>query len=321
MQYSKFTVDETPWCAWEWDLGKQNLNFIEGVDPHYFTYLARSYANSPDEEQEHRADLALRAAYSHGLETFFAFLFAALQAPDCVIGWVHRYEIYNLKSLLEKVNHRQQINIKVDIESVSWKSIANTLLLFSLEDKDKDKETRLKQKFATLWRKFADDFLEPSFTPEYNSIKHGFRAKSGGIRVAFGRESEPGVAAPPQNMHLWGESEFGSTFFTVEPLDKSKHNFRLLRHSRGWQLERFYIGLHLISDSLQNILSFLKISNGVDPSTVEFVFPSPESLFDEPWKKHPSLSGMSMNSVIMSEHISPFSGDEILSIYKVDDTE
>jgi len=200
MQYSKFVVDETPWCAWEWDLEKQNLNFIEGVDPHYFSYLARSYVYSPDEEQEHRAALALRAAYSHGLETLFAFLFAAIQAPDCVIGWVHKYEIPNLKSLLEKVNHSQQINAKVEIASVSWKNIANTLLLFSLDDKDK--ETRLKQKFAELWQKFADDFLEPSFRPEYNSIKHGFRTKSGGIRVAIGRENQLGFPASPQNMHI-----------------------------------------------------------------------------------------------------------------------
>lgn len=319
MQYSKFAVDETPWCVWEWDLHKQNLGFIESVDPQYFTYLAGSYANSPDDEQEHRAALALRAAYSHGLETLFAFLFAALQAPDCVIGWVHKYEIYNLKSLLDKVNHRQQINNKVEIVSVSWKNIANALLLFVLDDKDK--ESRLKQHFAQLWQRFADDFLEQSFTPEYNSIKHGFRAKSGSMKLAIGREDQPGIPALPQNMRMWGQSEFGSTFFTVEPLDQSKHNFRLLKHYRGWQLERFYIGLHLISDSLQNILSFLKIANGVDPSTVEFVWPNPESLFEEPWKKHPSLGGINMNSVILPEHITPFTADEILSVYNVDEND
>src|SRR3989304_3703054 len=97
MQYSKFAVDETPWCAWEWDLKKQNLAFIEGVDPTYFEFLARVYVNLPDSDQEHKAALALRTAYSHGIETFFALLFAAIQAPDCVIGWVHKYEIHHLK--------------------------------------------------------------------------------------------------------------------------------------------------------------------------------------------------------------------------------
>jgi|SRR3989304_1336452 len=316
MQYSKFAVDETPWCAWEWDLKKQNLAFIEGVDPTYFEFLARVYVNLPDSDQEHKAALALRTAYSHGIETFFALLFAAIQAPDCVIGWVHKYEIHHLKSLLEKVNQRQYINTKIDMAAITWKNLSNALLIFTLDDKEKEK--RIKQKFAVAWQKLANDFLEPSFAPEYNSIKHGFRAKSGGFRVAMGRENQPGVPPPPENMHLWGESEFGSTFFTVGPLDKSKHNFRLLKHSRGWQLENFYFGLHLISLSLQNVLSFLKVANGVDPSTVEFAWPNPESLFDEPWKKHPTLSGISMNSVITVEQITPFSDDEILSRYKID---
>ncbi len=216
------------------------------------------------------------------------------------------------------MNHRQQINTKVDITSISWEKIAESLLLFSFDDKDKEK--RIKQKFAVLWKRFADDFLEPSFAPEYNSIKHGFRAKSGGFWLAIGREDSPDIPAPADRMHLLGKSEFGSTFFTVESLDKNKRNFRLLKHSRGWQLERFYVGLHLISDSLQNILSFLKIANGIAPSNVEFVWANPESLFDEPWKQHSSLSGMSMNSIVTPEHISPFSADEILSIYRVDDS-
>mgnify|MGYP003434719958 FL=1 len=83
-------------------------------------------------------------------------------------------------------------------------------------------------------------------------------------------------------------------------------------------IRKILYGPHLISDSLQNILSFLKIVNGVEPSKVEFAWPSPESLFEEPWKKYPGLGGISMNNVITSEHISSFTGDEILSIYEVD---
>src|SRR5262245_57933106 len=125
MQYSKFAVDETPWCAWDWDLKEQNLNFIKGVDPTYFEYLAKVYVNSLDLEQEHKAALALRTAYSHGVETFFSFLFAAIQAPDCVIGWVHKYQIHDLKSLIEKVNHRQRVYTKVDIAPIAWENITN----------------------------------------------------------------------------------------------------------------------------------------------------------------------------------------------------
>jgi hypothetical protein len=122
-------------------------------------------------------------------------------------------------------------------------------------------------------------------------------------------------------MHLLGKSEFGSTFFTVEALDvetkdKAKRQFILLKHSRSWQIENFYFGLHLISLSLQNILSYLKIVNGVEPSQVQFAWPDDETHFQEPWKTHPSISGISMNNIITAENITPFSNEQILSVYK-----
>jgi hypothetical protein len=320
MQYSKFVVDDSAWCAWDWDLEKLNLNFINSIDPGYFEYLAQIYASS-DEKDEQNAALALRAAYSHGLETLFAFLFASIQAPDCVIGWVHKYEISQIRSLLQKVNTRRNILSKLKIDPISWKNISNTLLPFTLDNKEK--EISIKGNYARTWEKFADEFLNSTFAFEYNSIKHGLRAKSGGFWLAIGRENKPGKPESPDKMHLMGKSEYGSTFyevnlFDVKASDKSKRNFRLLNHSQNWQLEKFYIGLHLVSASLQNILSFLKIVNGVEPSSVEFTWPDDEEYFGELWKTSPGVSHMSMNNIILKEHIVPFSKDEILSLYKVD---
>jgi hypothetical protein len=39
MQYCKFAVDEKPFCVWEWDLRERNLEFINNLDPAYFSYL------------------------------------------------------------------------------------------------------------------------------------------------------------------------------------------------------------------------------------------------------------------------------------------
>jgi hypothetical protein len=161
MQFSKFAIDDKAWCLWDWDLSRRNLNFLNSVDPTYFDYLARTHVNSVESDKEqHNAALALRMAYSHGLETFFAFLFAAIQAPDCVLGWVHKYDISQIKSLLQKMNDRQQILSKIEITPMTWKNIANSILLFSLDDKEKEK--RINQGFAYAWKQFANDFLEPS---------------------------------------------------------------------------------------------------------------------------------------------------------------
>jgi hypothetical protein len=318
MQYSKFVVDEKAWCVWDLNLRDSNLVFIEGIDPSYFEYLAHTYANS-DEDQAHNMALALRTAYSHGLETFFALLFATLQAPDCVIGWVHKYDISDIKSLLQNLDDRCPVLSKIKISPLTWNNIAYTILSFELDDKEK--EMRIKQGFANTWEKFANDFMKSNFLNEYNSIKHGFRAKSSGSWLAIGVEKSPGVSVPQDQLRLLNKSEFGSTFYTVEPfdveaVDKTKRHFRLLKHTHSWQLEKFFIGLHLISLSIQNVLSFLKILNGVEPTLVTFVWPDNETHFQEPWKPSSSTFGFSMNNIILPEQIEPFGKDEILSVYQ-----
>jgi hypothetical protein len=318
MQYSKFAVDENPWCVWDWNLEELNLTFIKSIEPTYFEYLAKAYVSSSTEEQEQNAALALRTAYSHGLETFFAFLFATIQAPDCVIGWVHKYEISHIKSLVNKINNWHAILTKLEIRPMTWENIANTILLFSLDDKEKEK--RIKLNFSSTWRRFAYDFLKPSFLYEYNGIKHGFRAKSGGFWLAFGVEKSPGVPVPPDQMQLLGKSDFGSTFYTTESLDKVKKNklhFRLLKHSTNWSPEKFYLGLHILSLSLQNVLSYLKIVNGLEPSSVEFAWPDNEAHFQDMWNSQPNVSETSMNSLISPDHIIQFTKEEILSVYEI----
>lgn len=318
MQYSKFAVDEAPFCVWEWDLHERNLALINSIDPTYFAYLANVHGQGleTDDQRQHAA-LSLRTAYSHGLETLFALLFSAIQAPDCVIGWLHKYDVGDLRNLIKKVQTRQPILSKLESTPITWKTISNTIhIALSLEDKEK--EARVKAHFATAWQRFASDLADNKSGLEYNSIKHGFRARPGGFRLAVGIETTPGVPAPPERMRSLGGSEFGSSFFIPEKINDYKLHFRVRRHSRNWRPENFIYGLHLISLSLQNILSFLKVVNGVDAATVEFLWPSDESHFQEPWRPVAGVMSMGMDTVIMPEHIKPFNKDEILGVYKND---
>jgi len=312
MQYSKFVVDESPFCVWEWDLQSRNLSFIESVDSSYFEHLANLYFNALENNEEKQyAALSFRIAYSHSLETFLAFLFSAIQAPDCVVGWTHKYQIQHLRSLIEKVNNRQKLLTKVEIKPVTWESIAHAILAFHLEDKEK--ENRIKDNYARAWRQLANDFANVSFSKEYNSIKHGLRVRTGGFSLAIGAEDTPGAPAAPSKMKLLGESEYGSTFYSIEDFDK--YNFRLCHNSRNWQLEKFYYGLYLLSYSLHNVLTFLKIANGVKPETVEFSWPIDDELYDFPWKMLPSITQISMHNIISKEQINLQTKQDIISIY------
>ncbi len=250
--------------------------------------------------------------YSHALESFLAFLFAALQAPDCVIGWIHRYELAHLKSLVQKINAHERILSKIRAPVRSWRDISNTIMTFIL--KDKAKEKRIKAGFAEAWRRFADDFVHEPFVKEYNSIKHGLRVRGGGFILAIGVEERRGVPAPPDSMVSLGGSQFGSTFYMVEKFDK--YNFRLRRYSRNWQLEHFYFGTHLLAMSLQDVIAFLLVANGENPDVVDFVWPIDFNLFKAPWRNPPLVLETSIDNALTQEQISPCKDTDILSFYR-----
>jgi hypothetical protein len=98
--YSKFAVCEKPYCVWEWNLPERNLEYLERVDPTYFDYVGRVNAKKLGTDDGQHAAMAIRTAYHHGLETLFALMFAAIQAPDCVVGWMQRYSMGQLRSLV-----------------------------------------------------------------------------------------------------------------------------------------------------------------------------------------------------------------------------
>jgi hypothetical protein len=319
IQYSKFVVNESPYTVWEWDLKDRNITFITNFDSAYFEYLAQVHSQGLEiDEQKQWSALALRTAYSHGLETLFAFLFAALQAPDCVVGWLHKYDVGDLKALIKKVQTRQPIMLKLEINPITWKSISN-VVLSPLCIEDKEKEQGIKQRFAILWGRLADYFVADVNTQEYNSIKHGFRVKAGGFRLAMGKEDVPGIRPPADRMRSLGGSEFGSLFYVPERIGDNKLNFRIKRHARNWRPENFIYGLHMILISLQNIISFLQIINGAEATTVQFTWPSDESYFDRPWQSISGPTGISMDSIITPNHIKSFDKNDILDIYNVDD--
>jgi hypothetical protein len=82
IQNSIFTIDENPYCLWDWNIKSLNLEFLNSVNYQYFDFLAKTLIEYPEEKDKHYAATALRLAYLHGLETLFALLCASLQAPD-----------------------------------------------------------------------------------------------------------------------------------------------------------------------------------------------------------------------------------------------
>ena len=321
MEYSKFAVSDVPYCVWDPELRRTNLEFIEGIDPAYYEYIAGINKEAlQDDDGAQYAAMAIRIAYFHGLETLFALLCACAQAPDCMIGWLQKYSLGQLRDLVKEIiNRRGQIFCKRNIQSFTLEDLSKLINQFNLEDQDEMRQ--LQESFTTLWHRFAKDFLDDKLIAEYNNIKHGFRVRPGGFSLAFGPEDEFGVPPPAEKMTSLGGSDFGSSFFVSEGIGKEidKRNpthFRVKRHSLNWDPECLLHGLNLISLSLNNILAFLKVANGTDAESVKLLYPQDESYFEAPWQPSHSTMHIATNPIIREEDIVRFSKEEILRIYQ-----
>jgi hypothetical protein len=318
---SKFAVYLSPYCFWGWDLPRQNLEFLENLDPSFFLHMAEVHAAAVNEEEgRQHAALALRLFYSHALETMLSLLAAAAQAPDCVVGWICQYREPNLQSILEALSSGKPLLTKLILNEPTWNGLSEAIHSFvSLEDKDK--ESAVKRGYADFWRHSAQSYLNEGNRFEYNSIKHGLRARSGGYTLRKRREKAPGVPDPDAPVRTLASSQFGSSFYVPEKIGGSKLHLGLRRQAVNWHPQALLDSLVIASMSISNVVSFLRAVNGVDPASLEFEWPEDLGLFRSAWREAPGHQTFSSRTVVLPEHITTFSGEEILKVYENEEQE
>jgi hypothetical protein len=333
LQRSIILVRDRPYAVWHTDISSINQEFLANFDPDYFAYLADTHLqaiaeDSPDltqdpssarrpSQRQLRAALALRNAYSQGLESLFSLLFATLQAPHCVPAWMLLYWPRDLRKMLKSVSDHDEIARLLNLPSLSWSSIAQTVLT-PLVLEDHDKEVAIKRGFADLWSRFAEDYTNDVFRDEYNSIKHGLRARSGGFSLAIGIQPEAGVPAPQESMRSLGHSDYGSSFFMSQRIGRHKNQLSIMRNSRNWMPEDIANALRLVSISLQDLVSFLFVANGRPASEVIFAWPDTMDAFSAPWKSGPQMGVTSMHGFglnIPDSLLPELDKDEMLKLY------
>lgn len=316
MRPACFAVDETAVCIHDPDVSERNREFLEGVDCSYFTHVADVHGERLEGESAQVAAVSLRAAYSHGLEAFFAFVGALVQAPDCVYGWLGAYKNRDLKSLISKIhNYRPVLYSRLVPDVLDWDHLSEGVHQF-LVLPDVDHNRAIREGFALLWRRFAGDLLDQGAQIEYNSIKHGCRVRPGGFSFAFGEEKVPGVPCPPHEMHSMGGSKYGSSFFALEPIvPADRINFRSRRTLRNWSPANFADALHLIAMSINNVVGRLRIHAGVHPATVRFLHPIEIEAFDAPWREMPATISSAMDYQINPLQVQLLDREQVLGVY------
>jgi hypothetical protein len=317
MENSIFAVNEEPYSVWDPALKSANLSFINSIDSKFFEYSARAHVDNLNGDDKQRAATAIRMTYHHGLETLFALICASLQAPDCVVGWIQKYRPVQLRNMVSSITKGDYNFLhKLNLDPLSWDTIAAEINRVSYPDQNRIVET--KKLFGSLWKRFATELVDNYGVWEYNSIKHGFRASSGGFSIAMGIEPSYGVSPPPEQMQLLGSSEFGNSFYRTEPISsstKSPH-LRLIHSSVAWNPQATLYALVLLTISIGNVVSFLKLLNGVEPSIVPFTRPIDSEDFEKPWIDPPSVPTLSINPGIEINAEAMISREELLRVLK-----
>jgi hypothetical protein len=310
---AKFACDEAPFAVYSARLREQNIECLNGIDPNYYRHVARINAAALQGDERQYAAVQLRIAYSQALETLFALLACAVQAPDCPVGWLLCYKQEHLKGVISKIHAGQPVRTIVSTKPVTWEVLARGIIRPALEE---EQQSAIHEAFARLWRRLADDFLDAQFSEEYSSIKHGSRVRMGGFYFALGPEEVPGVSPDPEQMVTLTNSDFGLQFFSAEQMVQGdKRNLRLASKHRNWDPMKFVEALDAIATSISNVLVFLRERNGVPHSELLFAIPEDLDTLGEMWKYHVRSFNMTWNDQFDLAGFQPLSREEILSVY------
>lgn len=296
MQSSIFAVNDEPYCLWEGDLATRTRIFLDGIDPDYFDYVLQAHTETEDEK---RALVAIRLSLHHATETMFSLLGSFVQAPDCPYAWIAKCSNTELREFTSRVsNEDASLITKLNIPSVSWSTIASTIFATYQPGTDRQKDTI--RCFARLWDALTRELLNPVHVDEYNAMKHGFRARSGGFALAFGIEPAYGVCPPDSEMKTLGQSNFGATFLKIESLGSAKgsRHIRSRQTSVNWSLERVVLLQQLVYMSINNVVSALKVVNDYAPGTCIFLRPENDSDFEQPWTYSPGVTSINFDHVL-----------------------
>lgn len=307
LEWRSFVVDDRPACMWGFDLPAQNEEFLVGLDPSYFNQSIAAQLPLLGTPERHNAALAIRTTYAHALETLFALLSAAVQAPHCPLGWILRYRPGDVSKVTRKIDEGLPLLSRVDFTN-GWYGLADRIHAFGHNDAKED--LRIKTLFGDLWSKLATDVLDKLGNSEYNSIKHGLRSKASGLTFRMGPANDPHTS------FIDAASDFGSQFFISEPLHNDSINFYARFAARAWSPKALAVRTELISLSLRNVISFLRTQTGAAVTNIHFQWPEEQNDLGVAWASPGFVHSLIGDDGITIARSELRTKDEIMSAYQ-----
>lgn len=313
LKYVPFVVDEKPFVCWDWNLRQKNIDFLEGIDAEFYKYIAETHGNNLNNDNKQKAALAIRISYYQAMEVLFALLCSMVQAPACVLGWMLSYTNSDLRTVVKKIKNNEDIYSRWNLKNITWHKLSDLVHSFISPE---NKKEWVAKRFGDFWLRLLSDFLDIKNIQEYNSAKHGLRASPGGFIFSVGVEKEPGKPAPPEKMEKIGGSEFGTSFYYRDHIFRNnKVNFSPKNQHLNWNPTYLANALYLISMSINNVISALRIINKVEPGKCKFLTPDKEESLELFWKQSRDIMSFNYNVNINVKIVHPITKEKIISSY------
>jgi len=141
-------------------------------------------------------------------------------------------------------------------------------------------------------------------------MKHGMRIAPGGSSLSFGVEPSPGES--PESMKVLSSSRYGSRFFQSQKVGQTSHHMRIQRTSLNWSALAMAQRLALVSMSINNIISALRVGHGLDASGVDFQRPISPELFEDAFREDVGVRSIRFDSVVKIQPVDEVSRAELL---------
>jgi hypothetical protein len=279
-----FRVIDRPFVLWSHDSQSENIKFLDSIDSDFYHRTVQNLfcdekgnLRIDADNSDARKDVSslARLIWNHGLETLVMLLGAYIQAPFAVHGFFLKCENKDCREIARYLLSGQipeshcLTNPQFDFDAFVRGIHAGTIWA-------NDEATM--SNFARSLRGMLREYDRNDHRAEYNSIKHGLRARHGRFAVAFGLEDTPGVPAPEENITMLSDSMDGSHFFTIKTFPNvskkiAREQFSVRHSSVGWSLEKTLLDIQIFSSWIGNVVSAIKIAMGALPKSVQFFRP------------------------------------------------
>ena len=308
---SPFRVIDKPYVIWSHDPAAENMDFLGSIDSDFYERTVQTFFCDDDgnlrfdsENNEARRDVSsfARLVWNHGLETLVTLLGAYVQAPHAVHGFFLKCENKDCRKIASYLLSGQipESNFLVRSE---FDFLAFVRGIHARSPWINDEPTM--RNFACALSEMLSEYDRDDLRAEYNSIKHGLRARHGRFAIALGLQESIGIPAPKENMTMLSDSRDGSHFLALQAFQNlskkdTREQFSVRQRSLGWSLVRTLLDIQLFTCLIGNIVGALKIAAGATPETVQFFRPD---VGEDWWQEYfnervPSVQNSSFGLVV-----------------------